>query len=94
MKVTINGTTYDANETKIEVELNDLDKENIKNMNPDATKYVCIPEPKEKPKNPILRKVNVLGEIEEEIELDGRYFLTVGGVEYYITNSDITKHRE
>tara|TARA_B100000963_G_scaffold294943_1_gene265722 strand:+ start:1835 stop:2032 length:198 start_codon:yes stop_codon:yes gene_type:complete len=44
MKVQINGVLYDAKETPIMLILNDSDKNNIKNMLPNATKYICYPD--------------------------------------------------
>ena len=41
MKVQVNGVLYDAEETPIMLILNDSDKNNIKNMLPNATKYIC-----------------------------------------------------
>ena len=43
MKVQVNGVLYDAEETPIMLILNDSDKNNIKNMLPNATKYICYP---------------------------------------------------
>ena len=44
MKVQVNGVLYDAEETPIMLILNDSDKNNIKNMLPNATKYICYPD--------------------------------------------------
>lgn len=43
MKVNIRGVIYDAETEPILIELNKSDKENIKNMHPYATKYICFP---------------------------------------------------
>jgi hypothetical protein len=44
MKVKIGEKVYDANEVPILIVLSEDDKENIKNMSPDATKYCCFPD--------------------------------------------------
>lgn len=43
MKVKIGDKIYDANEEPIMLILNDVDKENINNMDWDATKYIAFP---------------------------------------------------
>lgn len=44
MKVKIGEKIYDSNEEPILVILSESDKENIKNMSPDATKYCSFPD--------------------------------------------------
>lgn len=44
MKVKIGAEVYDAGETPIMLILTEQDRENIRNMNPDATKYCAYPE--------------------------------------------------
>ena len=44
MKVKIGNKIYDANQEPIMIILDDLDKENIKKMEPEATKYCGYPE--------------------------------------------------
>ena len=44
MKVKIGNIVYDPNEQPIMIILSDKDKENITNMLPSATKYICYPQ--------------------------------------------------
>lgn len=44
MLVIIDGKVYNPEETPIMVVLNDQDKENIKNMHPEANKYLAYPD--------------------------------------------------
>jgi hypothetical protein len=44
MKVKIGNIVYDSNDQPLVVILGDADKENIKNMAPDAVMYCCYPE--------------------------------------------------
>lgn len=44
MKIKIGDKFYDPNEEPVMLILNDQDKENIKNMHPEATKYCAYPE--------------------------------------------------
>jgi hypothetical protein len=44
MKVKVGNKIYDGNEEPVMVILTDQDKENIKNMHPDCTKYCVYPE--------------------------------------------------
>ena len=46
MKVKIGDQIYDANDTPIMLILDDVDKNNIKNMDPDAKKFCACPEDK------------------------------------------------
>lgn len=55
MKVQVNGVLYDAEETPIMLILNDSDKNNIKNMLPNATKYICYPV--DTPREDIIKKL-------------------------------------
>jgi hypothetical protein len=43
MRVNINGVWHDAEQVPIQIELNDNDKKNIANMNPEAKNYVAYP---------------------------------------------------
>ena len=45
MKVKIGDNIYDGSKVPVMVILTDKDKENIKNMPKDATKYACYPDP-------------------------------------------------
>lgn len=44
MKVKIGNKIHDAKNEPIMIILGEQDKENIKNMLPDATKYLCYPD--------------------------------------------------
>ena len=44
MKVKIGNKIYDSNETPIMLILDDIDKKNIWNMHPEATKFCSFPE--------------------------------------------------
>lgn len=44
MRVNINGTWYDAEFVPIQIQLTEIDKENIKSMDPGATNYIVFPE--------------------------------------------------
>jgi hypothetical protein len=43
MKIKIGDTIYSADQQPVMIILNDQDKENIKNMSPEATKYCGYP---------------------------------------------------
>lgn len=44
MKVKIGDTVYHANKEPILLILDEVDKENLANMHPEATYYICFPE--------------------------------------------------
>lgn len=55
MKVKIGDRIYDSNDEPIMLILSDIDKENIKNMHSDATKYCTYPDDEEYSVNKIKR---------------------------------------